>query len=235
MKNIAIITGRGGSKRIPRKNIRDFLGKPIIAYSIEAALESGLFDEVMVSTDDQEIADIARQYGAVVPFIRSEKNSDDFSGTGDVLIEVINEYRKLNKEFDYGCCLYPTAPFVTPNKLKESFTLLRDKQFDTVFPVVEFSFPILRALKMEDGKVAPVWPEHYSKRSQDLAPAYHDAGQFYWFEISSFLETKSLVSGNTGAIIVEENSVQDIDTEDDWNLAEMKYKYTYKVETNGNS
>lgn len=221
---LAIITARGGSKRIPRKNIREFLGKPIIAYSIEAALSSKLFDEVMVSTDDEEIADIARSYGAAVPFFRSEKNSDDFSTTADVLVEVLQVYAESGRHFDYVCCLYPTAPLVTADKLKESFNVMLDKGFDTVFPIVRFGFPILRSLQFDDGKVAPIWPEHYLKRSQDLQPAFHDAGQFYWLRVPPLLKTGLLVGANVGAIEVEEMSVQDIDTEADWQLAEMKFR-----------
>lgn len=221
---LAIITARGGSKRIPRKNIREFLGKPIIAYGIEAALSSQLFDEVMVSTDDEEIADIARSYGAEVPFLRSKKNSDDFSTTADVLVEVLRVYAEKGRQFDYACCLYPTAPFVTADKLKESFNVMLDKGFDTVFPIVRFGFPILRSLQFDDGKVAPVWPEHYLKRSQDLQPAFHDAGQFYWLRVPPLLKTGLLVGANAGAIEVAEMSVQDIDTEADWQLAEMKFR-----------
>jgi N-acylneuraminate cytidylyltransferase len=225
MKYVAIITARGGSKRIPRKNIKDFLGKPIIAYSIEAAIRSKLFDEVMVSTDDKEIAAIAKQYGANVPFIRSSKNSDDFASTVDVILEVIEKYKENGIEFTYGCCLYPTAPFITSELLNEAFDLIKEKQFDTVFPVVRFSNPIQRALtKNKDGKISMMQPEYKLSRSQDLEKAYYDAGQFYWFDSEALTKNKSLWTENTGVIEIEENKVQDIDNLIDWKLAELKYK-----------
>jgi len=228
MSNLCIITARGGSKRIPRKNIKNFLGKPIIAYSIESALGCNLFDEVMVSTDDDEIAAVSREYGARVPFMRSQKNSDDFSTTSDVLLEVINSYRSRNMEYETACCIYPTAPFVTPEKLNEAFAMLKEGEYCSIMPVVKFGFPILRSLKIEDGIIQPNFPEDYSKRSQDLPPAYHDAGQFYFLSIRAFLESKTIMMKKTGAIIVDENSVQDIDTEDDWKLAELKYKLKHE-------
>lgn len=226
-KSIAIITARGGSKRIPRKNIRPFLGKPIIAYSIEAALSAGCFDEVMVSTDDVEIADIAKHYGATVPFYRSAAASDDHATSADVIVEVLSEYQKLGKEFDYACCLYPTAPFVTADKLRESIAMLRDKNADSVFPVVRFSYPIQRALKIEHELVVMMWPENLNKRSQDLPPAYHDAGQFYGVNVQSFLEQKKLFMDKSLPIITNEMDVQDIDNEEDWAIAEIKYKVTH--------
>lgn len=224
MSSVAIITARGGSKRIPRKNIKSFAGRPIIAYSIAAALDSGLFEEVMVSTDDHEIAEISIKYGAKIPFFRSEKNSDDYSTTVDVLLEVLDEYQSRGRSFRYGCCIYPTAPFVTQEKLKEAFEKLDSEQLDTVLPVVPFGFPVQRSLQIIDGKLKPKWPGDYLKRSQDLEPSYHDAGQFYWFSVESLLQSGQLVGENTGGMIVDENSVQDIDTEVDWALAEMKYR-----------
>lgn len=224
-KSIAIIPARGGSKRIPRKNIKNFLGRPIISYSIEAALNSGLFSEVMVSTDDEEIKEVSLKYGASVPFMRSEKNSNDFATTADVLIETLSEYAKKSIEFDYLCCIYPTAPFVTPEKLISAFSLLEEKKADTVFPAVKFSYPIFRSLKIdEQGKVAMFWPENLNARSQDLPAAYHDAGQFYWAKADAFLENKKMFTDNSFPIIMDEREVQDIDNEEDWNLAEVKYK-----------
>jgi pseudaminic acid cytidylyltransferase len=220
---VAIITARGGSKRIPRKNVRPFLGRPIIAYSIEAALGSGLFDEVMVSTDDEEIADIAREHGASVPFIRSASTSDDFATTADVLTEVLNAYAEAGRHFDFACCIYPTAPFVTAARLKEGLARLEDGA-DAVIPVTRFSFPIWRSFRIEDGRLAYNWPEHAPRRSQDLPPAYHDAGQYYFFRTASFLESGQLVGANTVGIEVDEMEVQDIDTEQDWQLAELKYR-----------
>lgn len=225
INSIAIIPARGGSKRIPRKNIKDFLGKPIIAYSIEAALNSKLFTEVMVSTDDGEIAEIAKKYGAIVPFLRTNKNSDDFATTADVLSEVLNEYKKLEKEFDNLCCIYPTAPFVTSQKLKDSFNLMIEKKADSVIPVVKFSYPIQRAFRItEENKLEYIWPENINKRSQDLELTYHDAGQFYWLKTKSFLLNQSLICGSSIPFIIDEISVQDIDCEADFKIAKLKYK-----------
>jgi N-acylneuraminate cytidylyltransferase len=170
MSNVAIITARGGSKRIPRKNIRPFLGKPIMAYVIDAALQSGLFDEVMVSTDDTEIASVARHYGAVVPFLRAAETADDFATTADVLREVLGQYAGQQRVFDYACCLYPTAPFVTTGLLQQAFSTLTEKRFDTVYPVQRFGFPIQRAVSLRDEKVHWFQPEYALTRSQDLEP-----------------------------------------------------------------
>ena len=221
MKKIAIIPARGGSKRIPRKNIRDFLGKPIIAYSVEAAFESELFEEVIVSTDDQEISEVARQYGAKVPFLRSQENSDDFATTADVLLEVIGQL----PAYEWGCCIYPTAPFVNSLKLQESFKYFQEQQFDALFPVVAFSSAIQRALKVdEQNKIQIFWPENLEKRSQDLDSAYYDAGQFYWFRPHQLEVKKKILSDNCGAIIYSSLEAHDIDYETDWKLAELKYQ-----------
>lgn len=224
MKKLAIITARGGSKRIPRKNIKNFLGKPIIAYSIEAALQSELFDEVMVSTDDDEIAGIAMQYGAKVPFIRSHKNADDFSTTTDVIIEVLNSYKSLNIEFEQACCIYPTAPFISPEVLKNSYHTFDSGNYDSLFPVVKFGYPIQRSLAPKNGKIEMVWKEHLTSRSQDLETRFHDAGQFYWFNTETIRTKKALFTDNSGFFEVDELNVQDIDTETDWQLAELKFK-----------
>ena len=224
MANLAIIPARGGSKRIPKKNIKNFLGKPIIAYSIKAALNSNLFDEVMVSTDDEEIAKIAKSYGAKVPFLRSNKNSDDFAVLADVVEEVLENYKSKKKNFDMICCILPTAPFVTSVKITEAYRKLIENNFDSVFPVLEFSFPIQRSLKIEENKVALVWEENLNSRSQDLEPRYHDSGQFYWVKYTSFIKEKKLFTNNSGAIVISELQAQDIDTETDWRLAEIKYK-----------
>ena len=186
MKNIAIRPARGGSKRIPRKKIRPFLGKPVIAYSIAAALQSGLFDEVMVSTDDEEIAEVARQYGAKVPFMRSATTADDYATTADVMLEVLECYKKQGIEFDTLCCVYSTAPFVTADSLKSAYHLLAEKKFDAVFTAVAYSYPVQRGLKIDDGKIRMVWPEYRKSRSQDLETIYHDAGQFYVSRVGSF-------------------------------------------------
>lgn len=226
MSRIAIIPARGGSKRIARKNIRHFLGKPIIAYSIEAAIQSGLFDEVMVSTEDLEIAEIAVEYGANVPFLRTEENASDFAPTVDVLLEVLSKYNNQGRTFIEGCCIYPTAPFVNCGLLKKGFSTLTEGGHETVFPVVAFSYPIWRALKLSGNqdRADMFWPENVDKRSQDLTPAYHDAGQFYCFNTHSLINNKRLYTGNTGVLIRTELEVQDIDNLVDWKIAEMKYK-----------
>ncbi|MDR1757206.1 MAG: pseudaminic acid cytidylyltransferase [Culturomica sp.] len=228
MKRIAIIPARGGSKRIPKKNIKPFLGKPVIAYSIEAAAASGLFDEVMVSTDDAEIARVAEQYGARIPFLRSEAASSDVATTADALIEVIHGYEKMGRRFDHACCLYPTAVFVTPEKLKEAFALLVQKNYLSVFPVMPFGYPVWRSLKNEDGKLSMNYPEYLHARSQDLPAAYHDAGQFYFFKTEVLFREKTLFTSNSGGIILSELEGQDIDNETDWQLAELKYQLVHK-------
>lgn len=223
MKKIAIIPARGGSKRIPRKNIKLFLGKPIIAYSIEAAIQSGLFDQVMVSTDDEEISSIAKEYGASVPFLRSAENADDFATTSDVLFEVLG---KLDEAYEFACCIYPTAPFVNPSLLSESFNKLCEENFDSVFPVLQFGFPIQRALKVDERLRMELFnPEFKNIRSQDLEMSYHDAGQFYWFDVSSFLQNLSLYTKNTGVVILDELKAHDIDNEVDWKMAELKFTF----------
>ncbi len=226
MKNLAIIPARGGSKRIPRKNIKTFMGKPIIAYSIEVALQSGLFDEVMVSTDDDEIADIAQKYGARIPFKRSGDTANDYATTADVILEVIDNYKKQGIEFQNVCCIYATAPFVTKEILCEANHLLN--KYSSVFTVVPFSYPVWRGLEIFDGKMNMIWPEYMNNRSQDLKTVYHDAGQFYFFSVNSFLKRKSCWGENTGCIILSELEVQDLDTEVDWKLAEMKYHLLHK-------
>ncbi|MBK26586.1 MAG: pseudaminic acid cytidylyltransferase [Halobacteriovorax sp.] len=229
---VAIITARGGSKRIPRKNIRDFNGKPIIYYSIIAAIESGCFEEVMVSTDDEEIANIAKSLGAKVPFMRSEKNSDDYSMTRDVILEVVDSYERIDREFEFFCCIYPTAPFVTSKKLEESFELMSNSTANTLVPVTRFSYPIQRALKIENQKISMFQPEHQYSRSQDLEPAYHDIGQFYWGRVATFKKQPDLFSDNSICYEVPEVECQDIDNEQDWILAELKFKFLYGEKEN---
>lgn len=224
MKRLAIITARGGSKRIPRKNIKEFCGKPIIAYSIEAALEAGVFDEVMVSTDDEEIAEIAIKYGAKVPFYRSEATANDFATTNDVIWEVLEEYEKRGQVFDAFCCMYPTAPFLKAERLTAAMDLLMNSDADKVFPVVEFSFPPLRGLLIEDDVLKFKHPEYMYTRSQDLEKLYHDAGQFYCFKTADYRATRSFWTGNIKPIVLSELEVQDIDTQTDWEIAEMKWK-----------
>ena len=223
MGSIAIITARGGSKRIPRKNVKLFCGKPIITYSIEAALQSGLFEEVMVSTEDEEIARIAREAGAQVPFMRSSESAGDYASTDDVLLEVLAAYKERGREFDSFCCLYPTAPFVTAEKLRTAMGLL-DKA-DSVMPVVPFSFPPQRCMVLnEEGELRMKWPEHAKTRSQDLEPYYHDCGQFYCCKTAPFLEYKTTDLPHMVPMIMSELEVQDIDNPDDWELAELQYQ-----------
>ena len=222
MPRLAIIPARGGSKRIPRKNIKNFHGKPIIAYSIEAALKSGLFDEVMVSTDDEEIKIISLEYGAKVPFLRSENTSNDTATTLEVIREVLESYKKEDRTFDEVCCIYPTAPLMKSSHLTAGLDLL-ENEIASVFPVVPFSFPILRSLKVdEDNFVSMNWPEYSHTRSQDLPAAYHDAGQWYWLRPE--LISDSLYSDNSKVIILSEMEVQDIDNESDWKMAEVKWE-----------
>lgn len=222
MARLAIIPARGGSKRIPRKNIKNFHGKPIIAYSIEAALKSGLFDEVMVSTDDVEIKNISLELGAKVPFLRSENTSNDTATTLEVIREVLESYKKEDRTFDEVCCIYPTAPLMKSSHLTAGLDLL-ENEIASVFPVVPFSFPILRSLKVdEDNFVSMNWPEYSQTRSQDLPAAYHDAGQWYWLRPE--LISNSLYSDNSKVIILSEMEVQDIDNESDWKMAEVKWE-----------
>lgn len=221
MKNLCIIPARGGSKRIPRKNIKPFMGKPIIAYSIEAALKSGLFDEVMVSTDDEEIAEIAKQYGASVPFLRSEKTANDYATLADVLQEVLECYSERGRKFDNMCCILATCPLLKSESISDAYSMLVQSDFTTICPMVTYSYPILRSFSIDEkGEMTMNWPEYAKTRSQDLKPAYHDSGTFYWHKIEPWLE------GNRrrGGIVISEELVQDIDTEQDWKIAEMKYR-----------
>lgn len=224
MKTIAIITARGGSRRIPRKNIREFCGRPILAYSIEAALASGLFDTVMVSTDDAEIAEVAVRYGAEVPFYRSAGTANDFATTNDVLLEVLEEYEKRGEQFALACCIYPTAPFVTAQKLKTAVERLLESDADTLIPVVAFSYPPQRAMVVKEGRLVFEYPQYLDSRSQDLEPHYHDVGQFYVFRTEAFQRNRKLMVGNILPMVIPETEVQDIDNESDWRIAELKYQ-----------
>lgn len=224
MRNMAIITARGGSKRIPRKNIKEFMGKPMLAYAIDAAKQSEIFEEIMVSTDDPEIAEIAQKYGAKVPFMRSEKTSNDYATTYDVLKEVISEYKKLGHEFDNICCIYPCVPFLTGEILHTAFDEFIKSGADRLTPVVKYSFPIQRAFKVnKEGFLEYREPENASKRSQDLEPMYHDVGMFYFYKYNK------LDSQKIAMYEMDESSIQDIDTEDDWKMAELKYKVLHNV------
>ena len=228
MNNLCLIPARGGSKRIPKKNIKSFLGKPIIAYSIEAAIQSKLFTEIMVSTDCQKTAEIALEYGVKVPFIRSKENSNDFATTYDVIKEVIDEYKKDGVNFENICCIYACAPFVTANKLKQAYQELSNKQVDTIFPIIEYSFPIQRAIKINNGKIKLFNTKYLNTRSQDLEKSYHDSGQFYWMKTEKILKKGKIITNNCSSIIITELEGQDIDTEIDWKLAELKFKLLKK-------
>lgn len=222
--SICIITARGGSKRIPRKNVREFCGKPMLAYSVEAALESGIFDTVMVSTDDDAIAEVARSYGADVPFMRSAATSNDYATTADVLREVLGEYAKRGTEFDIMCCLYPTAPFVRVSELKEAAAMI-EAGASSVIPVTSFDFPPLRGFKVrEDGALEYAFPEYAQTRSQDLPEMVHDCGRFAFAKVASFGESGNFITGRTRALFIPSKYVQDIDTPEDWEMAEQKYR-----------
>ncbi|MCG9639560.1 pseudaminic acid cytidylyltransferase [Vibrio sp. Isolate34] len=222
--NVAIIPARGGSKRIPRKNIKHFHGKPMIAYSIEAALVSDCFDKVIVSTDDAEIAEVAKKYGAEVPFLRPANISDDYATTMDVMHHAITWCIDNGWTVDAVCCLYATAPFVKPEYLKQGFDKLNKGLFEFVFSVATFPFPIQRAIKISSGgEVSMFSPENEQVRSQDLEEAYHDAGQFYWGKTDSFLEKKAIFSHHSSVVLLPRSRVQDIDTNEDWDLAEALY------------
>lgn len=226
LKNLCIITARGGSKRIPRKNIKDFLGKPIMAYPLKAALGSKLFDDIVVSTDDEEIADLARSLGASVPFLRSEKNSDDYATTLDVLEEVVGKLNGQGKEWEHICCLYPTSPFLTQELLEKSYQVFVDGEFDSLIPVVEYEFAPQRALRITKSQTIDwVHSEYALTRSQDLEKYYHDIGQFYWLKNSVVTGQSKILTQNTGYYEVEALMAQDIDTYQDWDLAEVKYKF----------
>lgn len=223
--NIAIIPARGGSKRIPRKNIRNFCGKPIIAYSIEAAIKSNCFDRVIVSTDDTEIADVATSYGAEVPFIRDAELANDHVGTTAVVKHAIEWLRQHDQPPTFVCCIYATAPFITAEKLLAGFEKINTTDCDFAFSVTSFSFPVQRAIGIDkQGRVAMFQPEHYKTRSQDLDPAYHDAGQFYWGRSGAWLEEKTIFSPASIPIQIPRYLVQDIDTMEDWLRAEAMFK-----------
>ena len=226
-KNLAIITARGGSKRIPRKNIKPFCGKPILCYSIEAALSSGVFDEVMVSTDDEEIAQVAKKAGAKVPFFRSAETADDYASTDDVIMEVIKAYQQIGQYFDSFCCIYPTALFLSSERLRSAMELL--KEADSVMPVVPFSYPPQRGLIVNGaGFVERQFPEYATARSQDLPKIYHDCGQFYACRTDAFLAAGTTDVERLLPLVLTELEVQDIDTMEDWELAELKYRMLHK-------
>ncbi len=223
--NIAIIPARGGSKRIPRKNIKDFHGKPLIAYSIEAAKRSGCFEKIIVSTDDKEIADIAIQYGAEVPFLRPDVISDDYATTIDVINHAIRTCQNQGMHFDKVCCIYATAPFLLPEYIQQGLAALQNKEVNYSFSATSFPFPIQRAIKLNsNNQVTMFQPEHLNTRSQDLEEAYHDAGQFYWGKTSAFLAFSPFFASHSVAVVLPRKRVQDIDTLEDWDNAETLYR-----------
>jgi N-acylneuraminate cytidylyltransferase len=230
MANLAVIPARGGSKRIPNKNTKDFLGQPIIKYSIEVAKSSKLFDEIIVSTDDNSITSLAASFGAGMPFKRSEKNSDDFATLTDVLLEVIESYQAAGKYFEFVCLLLPTAPLISVRSLVEAHQLLtNDSDCSSVVPVVRFSYPVQRAFIVDEQRyLKMLYPQFKFTRSQDLVPAYHDSGQFYWIRVADFLKEKSVFTESTRCLELDELEVQDIDNETDWKLAEIKYSLLHK-------
>lgn len=220
--NLCVIPARGGSKRIPRKNIRAFCGKPMIACSIEAALASGCFDQVIVSTDDAEIADVARLWGAAVPFMRPSELADDYATTRCVINHAIREATQLYGEIDKVCCLYATAPFVSPDDLRSALQMLEDQQVDFVFSAATFAYPIQRAFRMTASSgLERIQPEHRNTRSQDLERTFHDAGQFYWGLAQSFLNEIDIISPKGRAYLLPLYRVHDIDTIEDWERAEI--------------
>ena len=223
-KCVAIIPARGGSKRIPRKNIKDFFGKPLLAYSIETAIKSKLFDKIIVSTDDEEIANIAKEYGAEVPFIRPAELSDDFIGTAPIIKHALEFLKSSGLSFDYSCTIYATAPLLQEKYLIEGYEKLKNSDAVNTFSCTSMPFPIQRTFKInEEQRCEMFWPENFSKRSQDLEEAYQDAGQFYWRNLK--ISTKSLIFGKDSIpIVLPRHLVQDIDTLEDWERAEVLYE-----------
>jgi pseudaminic acid cytidylyltransferase len=223
--NIAIIPARGGSKRIPKKNIKHFHGKPIITYSIKAAIESQCFDRIIVSTDDDEIASISKAHGAEVPFKRPQLISDDYTGTTEVISHAINWIINQKENINFVCCLYPTAPFIQPNDIRFSLKKLQAEDADFCFSVTNYLYPIQRSLKINpDNRCEMFYPEMFNQRSQDLIEAYHDAGQFYWGRTNAWLGKKPIFSNISIPYILPSHRVHDIDTLEDWKRAELMFK-----------
>ncbi len=226
---IAVIPARGGSKRIPRKNIRLFCGKPIMAYSIAAAQETGLFDQIIVSTDDDEIASVARASGATTPFMRPREIADDFTGTNAVVKHAIAWFNEQGRDITHACCIYATAPLVQARFIREAYDTLARSDAAFAFSVTSYAFPIQRALRLMPGdRVEAIYPEHRMTRSQDLEPAYHDAGQFYWGTASAFLEDTPIFSPRSIGVVLPRFLVQDIDTLEDWEQAELMYQAIHR-------
>ncbi|MXR29637.1 MULTISPECIES: pseudaminic acid cytidylyltransferase [unclassified Pseudomonas] len=229
---LAVIPARGGSKRIPRKNIKMFCGKPMIAWSIEAALKSGCFDRVIVSTDDEEIAEVAQQYGASVPFMRPAELSDDYTGTIPVIQQAIEWCKANGFDARQVCCIYATAPFVSSEDLRRGLNTLELSGSQYAFSVTSYAFPVQRAIRLTGtGRVEMFYPEYFNTRSQDLDESYHDAGQFYWGLADAWLQGKMIFSPESSAVLLPRHRVQDIDTPEDWVRAEWLYK-AFQAESN---
>lgn len=222
---IAVIPARGGSKRIPRKNIRPFCGAPMIAWSIAAARASKCFEHVIVSTDDDEIAQVAREHGAEVPFLRPKHLADDHTGTIAVIAHAIQALKERGMDVQETCCIYATAPFVRADDIQRGFSRLCETQADFAFSVTSYAFPIQRAIRMNsDGRVEMFYPEHFNTRSQDLEEAWHDAGQFYWGRAAAWLEGQPVFGEKSVPVILPRHRVQDIDTQEDWVRAEWMFR-----------
>ncbi|TRY30930.1 pseudaminic acid cytidylyltransferase [Aliiglaciecola sp. M165] len=223
--NLAIIPARGGSKRIPAKNIKEFAGKPLIAYSIQAAQKSGLFEEIWVSTDSEQVAEIAKQFGAKVPYIRPAELSNDLIGTRPVTSHAIKHCIDNLGKPEFCCCIYATAPFLQAEYLKKGLEVLKhDAEKSFSFAVTSYAFPIQRSISIQAGRVTPMFPENIFKRSQDLEEAYHDAGQFYWGKTDDYLSNKGIFSQHSVPVVLPRHLVQDIDTPEDWHRAELMYQ-----------
>ena len=224
MSTVAIIPARGGSKRIPNKNIKLFAGQPIISYSIRVAQDTGLFDRIIVSTDSPEIADIVREYGADVPFLRPAELANDFASTDEVVCHAIDWVAKEGRQPEFICCIYATAPFIQGSYLKQGYDKIVSSGATSVFSVTTYPYPIYRSLKItEKGCIEMIWPEYKDSRSQDLPEAYHDAGQFYWANTNKFMQERVLFSKDSLPVILPSYLVQDIDTMEDWEKAEMMF------------
>ena len=225
MSVVAVIPARGGSKRIPDKNIKPFCGKPIIVYSIEAAKNAGIFGRIIVSTDSKEIASIAKDFGAEVPFMRPCELADDHTGTDVVILHALKWLMENGEKIDYICCIYATAPFVKAEYIIKGYNILRDKNAASCFSVTTYPFPIFRSLKINSqNRLEMFWPEYRETRSQDLPEAYHDAGQFYWANAKKYLKEKQFYSKDAVPVILPRHLVQDIDTVEDWNTAELMFR-----------
>lgn len=222
---LAIIPARGGSKRIPRKNIKLFAGIPMLAHSVRAARTSALFDRVIVSTDDAEIAAVAREHGAEIPFMRPSSLADDFAGTDAVILHALEWFAEQGEPVQEFCCIYATAPFVEASDLRRGLSLLRERQAATAFSVTTYAYTIFRSLKINsEGRVEMLWPENLTKRSQEFPEALHDAGQFYWGDTARYLDERRLFSKDAVPVMIPRSRVQDIDTPEDWARAELMFK-----------